>query len=163
MFLLKDLPDTPTLEKFKASYPQLNISSTKLFLYLLKIGSHLLTQLDRFLQAYELSHGRWITLILLYREDDYIALPSVLAEKQGITRATMSTLLKRLEKDGFVRRLPCGDDGRVFKCQLTSEGKSKLDVIMPAYYDWVSEMFDGIDETEKKALISFLTQLVPSD
>ncbi len=75
MFLLKDLPDEAIFRRFKEEYQDLDIPSTALFLRLLRVGSDLLNILDNFLKDYDLTHGRWINLILLNREKNKMAMP----------------------------------------------------------------------------------------
>jgi MarR family transcriptional regulator, negative regulator of the multidrug operon emrRAB len=160
MFLLKDLPDDDTLRQFHSKYAELDIPSTRLFLRLLKIGSDLLQHLDTFLKSYNLSHGRWITLVLLHREKEKRALPSILAEKQGVTRATMSALLKRLEQDHLVKRSYIVSDGRSHLIQLTPEGQQTLDRVMPEYYQMVAKLFEGQSSEDILKVSGFLEPLL---
>lgn len=159
MFLLEDLPNEATYRKFKKEYPDMDILSTDLFLKSLKLGSDYLCHLDLFLKQFDLSHGRWITLILLNRENDKKAIPSVLAKKQGVTRATISNLLDRLEKDGLVKRVSCDQDGRSVHIELTKQGKSKLDKVMPEYYCMVKKLFGNFKEEGLKQMIKTFTFL----
>ncbi|MDJ0784780.1 MAG: MarR family transcriptional regulator [Desulfosarcinaceae bacterium] len=159
MFLLKDLPTSETFKKFKADYPDLDIPRTALFLRLLRVGSDLMTILDAYLRPFGLTHGRWITLILLHREDTHRVVPSVLANKQGVKRATMTNLLDRLERDALVRRVACNQDGRSVQVELTKAGKQKLDEIMPGYYRMVKGLFREIESTTIKEMTQVLDEL----
>ncbi len=159
MFLLKDLPTSETFKKFKKDYPDLDVPRTSLFLRLLRVGSDLMTILDAYLRPFGLTHGRWITLILLHREDTHRAVPSVLAHKQGVKRATMTNLLDRLERDALIRRIACNKDGRSVQVELTKAGKNKLDQIMPGYYRMVKGLFKGIKLKSIKEMTIVLDEL----
>ncbi len=160
MFLLKDLPDEAIFRRFKEEYPDLDIPSTALFLRLLRVGSDLLNTLDNFLKDYDLTHGRWITLILLNREKNKMAMPSVLAEKQGVTRATITNLLNKLDRDGLIRRIPCDQDGRSSQIKLTQSGKSKLDTVMPHYYRMVRDLFNWAEPDDVELTTDFLDHVL---
>lgn len=160
MFLLKDLPDEAIFRRFKEEYPDLDIPSTALFLRLLRVGSDLLNILDNFLKDFDLTHGRWITLILLNREKNKMAMPSVLAEKQGVTRATITNLLNKLERDGLIKRIPCNLDGRSSQVELTQSGKSKLDTVMPHYYRMVRELFNWAESGDLQLTTEFLDHVL---
>lgn len=153
MFLLQDLPDAATVDRFGEAYGPISHERVLLFLNVLRTGSDLLVALDKFLSGYGLTHGRWITLILLMREADNSARPADLAEKQGVTRATMTGLLQRLEADALIRRLPHGDDGRSITITLTDKGRTLLESVMPEYYRRVSLLMDDMNT---KALLKAL-------
>ena len=78
-FLLRDIPDAATFERFAERYPRLDPLATEAFLRCMRTGSDLLEFLDRHLERSALRHGGWITLILLMREPDHTASPSDLA------------------------------------------------------------------------------------
>lgn len=156
MFLLKDLPTTEIFRKFKKDYPDLDESRTALFLRFLRLGSDLLNILDDYLAGFGLTHGRWITLILLHREDNHRARPSVLAAKQGVKRATMTNLLDKLERDKLVRRIACSEDGRSVYVELTKAGKEKLDDVMPGYYRMVKTLLRCINTKTVNELIEHM-------
>lgn len=145
MFLLKDLPTPQTIDRFGEVYGAVPPERVLLFLNILRTGSDLLVSLDKFLATHGLTHGRWITLILLMREPDASARPAELAEKQGVTRATMTGLLQRLVSDALVERLPHGDDGRSVTITLTRKGRDLLEEVMPDYYHRVSTLMDDMN------------------
>ena len=160
MFLLKDLPNNQILSKFAKEYSIKNPDEVLSFLGILRIGSEYLELLDNFLKPYGLTHGRWITLILLKRRGNQQALPSELAEQQGITRATMSGLLNQLESQSFIKRIEVDNDKRKCIIALTKEGDSLLEKIMPEYYSFVSSVFKNLNTGSLKQLNSILGTLL---
>jgi DNA-binding MarR family transcriptional regulator len=122
----------------------------------MRVGSDYLEFLDALLSKHDLLHGRWITLILLMREPDRAALPSVLAEKQGVSRATMSGLLEGLEADGLIERVSDEADARRSLAKLTRRGVSRLDKVMPVYYRAVSGLMSAYSNSQRKQLLELL-------
>ncbi len=160
MFLLNDLPNENTLAKFKGLYPEMDITATSAFLRLLKVGSIYLDRLDRFLTPYGLTHGRWMVMVLLKRNDNMRATPTDLAHLQGITKATVSGLLRALEADGYVRRISSLSDKRSQEILLTQKGVIQLDTVMHAYYPFINEMMAALDENTQKDLTLILNNLL---
>jgi len=159
MLQLKDLPDSQILSKFAERYPDTNIEHVIHFLTLLRVGSDLSSALDTFLDGYGLLQGRWWVLILLMREQDLMSTPSLLAEKAGVSRATMTGLINGLDRDGLVSRVTDVDDRRKFLIKLTSSGQAKLDEVMPEYYRRVTDLMGILSSDQGENLTSMLTKL----
>lgn len=159
MLQLKDLPDSQILSKFAERYPDANIEHVIHFLTLLRVGSDLSSALDNFLAGHGLLQGRWWVLILLMREQDLMSTPSSLAEKAGVSRATMTGLIDGLDRDGLVTRVTDVGDRRKFLIKLTSTGQAKLDEVMPEYYRRVADLMGILSSEQGENLTSMLTKL----
>ena len=159
MLQLKDLPDAIVLKKFAERYADVDSRSVTHFLNILRIGTELAESLDRFLATHGLLQGRWWVLILLMREDDLTSTPSELAEKAGVSRATMSGLFNGLLRDGLVDRQEDNNDRRSYSILLTAAGQDKLDEVMPDYYPRVKKMMNAIPEQQREDLVNQLMLL----
>ena len=159
MFQLKDLPDAKILQKFADRYPQADVDSVIQFLNILRISSDLSEALDGFLAQYELLQGRWWVLILLMRENNLTSTPSELANKAGVSRATMTGLIDGLEKENLVARFDNKTDRRKYTIRLTQEGQTKLDQVMPDYYRRVKKLMDSIPSQQRILLLSHMMLL----
>ena len=105
MLQVRDLPTPDILRRFAQRYPDADVTAVTGFLTLLRTATELSQALDAFLARHGLLQGRWWVLILLFREETLESSPSVLAEKAGVTRATMTGLIDGLERDGLVQRV----------------------------------------------------------
>ncbi len=159
MLQLKDLPDEKVLRKFAERYEDVDSRSVTHFLNILRIGTELAESLDRFLATHGLLQGRWWVLILLMREDNLTSTPSELAEKAGVSRATMSGLIDGLLRDGLVVRQEGNKDRRSYSIQLAAAGQEKLDEVMPDYYPRVKKMMNAIPEQQREELLKQLMLL----
>lgn len=66
----------------------------------------------------------WRVIILL---DNHGQLrPSEISSLEKTSRATTTTMLKRLETERLIERVPDPEDGRSFLVQLTTHGKEEL-------------------------------------
>ncbi len=159
MLQLKNLPDAKILEKFVARYPDAEVEAVLPFLNILRAGSDLSDALDALLARHGLLQGRWWVLILLMREDSLTSTPSDLAEKAGVSRATMTGLIDGLEREGLVQRLDDASDRRKYSIRLTPSGQQKLDDVMPDYYRKVRTLMQVLDVAQREQLVSHLKQL----
>ena len=152
MFYLKDLPTDRTLEEFAKRYPELDPSALKTCAILLRTGSDLLTAFETILGKHGLSQGRFLTLIVMNREPDEEINPSSLAEKVGVTRATMTGLLDGLERKGLVNRRAHPGDRRKVSIRLTETGRQVLDEMLPDYYSRIAKLMAKLSEKERQEL-----------
>lgn len=159
MLQIKDIPDDKILEKFIERYPDAEAASVLPFLNILRVGSDLTDALNEFLAQYDLQQGRWWVLILLMREDTLTSTPSSLAEKAGVSRATMTGLIDGLEKEGLVKRLFDSTDRRKVVIKLTPAGQSRLDDVMPPYYRKVKRLMQALTVHQRKELVNYLGML----
>jgi DNA-binding MarR family transcriptional regulator len=129
------------------------------FLHLLGVASDLSVGLDKFLSRYHLLQGRWWVLILLMREDNFVSSPSKLAEKAGVSRATMTGLLDGLSREKLIERIVDEKDKRQTQIKLTSKGQKQLDDVMPDYYQRLGKLMSVIDKDEGETLMRVLGKL----
>ena len=159
MLQLKDLPDAKVLKKFSDRYHDVDSDSVIHYLNILRIGTDLSESLDHFLAMHGLLQGRWWVLILLMREDDLTTTPSELAEKSGVSRATMSGLINGLLRDGLISRQEDVIDRRSYSVKLTASGQAKLDEVMPDYYSRVKKVMGAIPLQQRENLLMQLMLL----
>lgn len=152
MLQLRDLPTHEVLGKFAERYPDADISAVSGFLHLLRVATDLSDALDACLSKHQLLQGRWWVLILLMREQSKTSMPSVLAEKAGVSRATMTGLIDGLEQNGLVERVYTQDDRRSIQIKLTDAGQAKLDTVMPDYYRRVRKCMQPLDANKREQL-----------
>ena len=114
--------------------------------------------LDVLQQQYHLSEGRFCALIVLHQNREGVA-PSQLAAKVGVTRATISNMLQRLERDGMIDVVPAAGDGRGKVARLTAQGIAFMDEILPPHYLRVTQLMERLTEAEQQELIRLLRKL----
>ena len=159
MLLLKDLPKYDTLQRFADRYAEMDVSAVQSFLTLLRVASDVIENLDACLARHDLLQGRWWVLILLMREENLTASPSVLADKAGVTRATMTGLLDSLERSNLIERIPNPEDRRMLSVMLTKKGQQRLDAVMPDYYARVAQVMQGLSEKDRSLLMEMLQKV----
>ncbi|WP_145741409.1 MarR family winged helix-turn-helix transcriptional regulator [Saccharopolyspora dendranthemae] len=126
------------------------------------VGSALLEhRLNRELQ---LSHGLSIAdyeiLVSLSEVPDMRMRMSELAAGIAHSKSRMSHQIRRLEREGLVRRQECPEDGRGVLAALTDKGMAKLREAAPSHVQGVREhMIDLLEPDEQKTLGEIFTRL----
>jgi DNA-binding MarR family transcriptional regulator len=159
MFHLRDIPKYEALRQRVARYPEVDPAAVESCLVLLRVASDVLTALETFLARYDMSQGRFTTLMVLNRDPRQGLCPSDLASKCGVTRATMTGLLDGLERDKLVTREQHANDRRMATVLLTEEGIRFLDKLCPDYYRRIAGLMGKLKEEEKLGLEKFLKQV----
>ncbi|MEM7626615.1 MAG: MarR family transcriptional regulator [Planctomycetota bacterium] len=161
-FLLQELPDRTTLNRYAERFANLDVDATTAYLRVLAAGSKLLGELDGMLAEHGLTHGRWLTLVVLHRSGGRL-LPSQLAEKQGVTRATMTGLLTGLCRDGLIRRVGSDDDRRRAAAQLTPKGRRRVERLLPLVYDHINQQMAVLASAQHRSLGRLVGKLIPKN
>lgn len=159
MLLLKELPNTQSLEKFLVRYPEADIQAILDFAIMLRAASDISDALDKLLAKHALLQGRWWVLVLLLRQPDLTSSPSELADKAGVTKATMTGFIDGLEREGLVSRLMDTVDRRKFMIRLTTAGQQKLDEVMPDYCNKVRALMTILNTEERNIMVKNMKNL----
>jgi DNA-binding MarR family transcriptional regulator len=163
MLLLRDLPRYECLLDGARRFPELDPSACEVYLNLLRAGDEAFRCCGEPLEAHGISAGRFTVLMLLMRSRDGgcgLLTPAELAERSGVTRATMTGLVDTLERDGLVRREPDPNDRRTTPVVLTAAGESFLNQVVPAYFRRMGALVAPLDESERRTLVALLAKLV---
>ncbi|MBV8641776.1 MAG: MarR family transcriptional regulator [Verrucomicrobia bacterium] len=157
--LLKGLPRYEVFLEEAKHFPGLDASACYTFLQLLRTGDELLALDEQVLASYGTRHGRFNLLMMLMKCAKGEATPAGLADKTGVTRATISGLLDGLERDGLIERCPDPEDRRLIRVNLTDAGQSFLDKIRPGYCRWFTSIVEPLDEDERQQLVFLLEKI----
>ncbi|MBV8681327.1 MAG: MarR family transcriptional regulator [Caulobacteraceae bacterium] len=77
---------------------------------------------------------------------------AALADREQMTRPSMSGHVKRLLAAGWINRDPATDDGRRVGIRLTRAGEAALDEIRARRNDWLAERLAAIGPEARAAL-----------
>lgn len=110
------------------------------------------------LQAYGLSEGRFVILVVLLTASEPLA-PHDLAERVGVTRATMTGLLDGLERGGLIARRRDRLDRRSVKIALTPAGRDLTERVNDEHSNWIASLVGDLDEEERDDLQRLLARV----
>ena len=122
-------------------------------------SSHLTSIYRPLLDPLDLTYTQFIVLMALWEKDEISI--SLLAERTGLSKATMTPLLKRLEKKGLITREVLADNERQKNIALTKSGRA----ISQQSLEITNDVFcaTGLTEEEAKGMITLCQKLVCFD
>jgi MarR family transcriptional regulator, 2-MHQ and catechol-resistance regulon repressor len=82
-----------------------------------------------------------------------------IAKSQGISKATVTSLLNTLEKHGLVRRKTSRQDKRLVLAELTSAGRNTIEWVFPKFNQGEAEMARLLSESEQLELSRLLRKI----
>ena len=152
----RDWPRYECLQERALRYPDLDVGAVEATLSLLRVSQEVVEGLGAQYERHGISQGRFLVLMILDRYPDQALLPSDLADRIGVTRATITGLVDGLEKDKLVARQPHPGDRRALTVVLTARGRVFLDNMLPNHYRRIAGLMAHLDEFERKDLIRLL-------
>lgn len=135
-----------------------NLGQLRLCFQLLALSSAIDRDCASRLAPHGLSEGRFIVLFLLHGAGGTLP-PHELAERAGVTRATISGLLDGLQRDGLLQRRNDAEDGRRLQIVLTARGKRLAGDLFDQHTQWIGGLFNGLDSREQVQLSLLLEKV----
>jgi len=108
---------------------------------------------------YHLSWPKFNALIQLYMAGDRGLTQSELSKKMLVSRANITGLIERLEKEDLVVRGTDPSDKRVFRVCLTNKAATLMNTFLPVHNDFMHKVMSALDSQEKEVFISLLEKL----
>ena len=106
-----------------------------------------------------LSWPKFNALIHLYMTGDRGLIQTELGNKMLVSRANITGLIGRLEKEGLVVRKNDPSDKRVFRVCLTNRACALIQSFLPIHNSYMQKIMSTLDIQEKEVLISLIRKL----
>ena len=147
-------------DDFAAEYPDADSSSTELFATLMRTGFVLGAELDRVVAAsIGLNQAGTNTLAVVEGAKRPLT-PSEISERTLISSATMTSTLDRLERQGWVRRVPNPDDRRSVLVEVTEAGRALCDQFLPGIHTVERSVMSELSPDERSQLLELLAKVL---
>lgn len=159
MISSRTLPDPQTIQQLANRYPELDIPSIETCLAFLDTTTAFYEAVDAYFAQFGLSRGKFTLLMQLVEADEAGLLPSEFAERAGVTRATITSLLDGLEREQLVTRQPHPSDRRMLSVHMTEKGGALMNEILPDHFCRTKGSMAHLSDREKKTFIKLLNKL----
>jgi DNA-binding MarR family transcriptional regulator len=165
LLMFKSLPRYECLLEASREFPDLDPSATEVFLHLLRAGDEAFRAVEDHLAQHAITQGRFGVLMALWGNCQRAGCetpltPAELADRTGVTRATITGLVDTLERADLVTRTPHPDDRRMMSIGLTRRGEKLLAQIMPEHFRRMAWLMEPLSEKERKTLVRLLTKVL---
>ena len=151
MLLIKELPDKKAIKKVFKDDDDVSAASVITLLSMMKASSDIMLVIDKFFSVKNLSHSRFTAMSILTKADTGL-FPNELADEMGISRATVSTIIKGLETGGLAEISKADNDGRMKKIVITEKGRTLYDELLPEYFAILSSAATGLGKKDMKTV-----------
>lgn len=97
--------------------------------------------------------------LLRARSNDHEVMPSELSRHLGISSASTTALIDRLERAGMVERVSHPTDRRSILVAATDQAEQKIAATHEAFERRLLDLSENLDEHERKDVVAYLTAL----
>jgi DNA-binding MarR family transcriptional regulator len=147
---------------FAEEYPGADPLSTECFMNIARASDQMLGELNRRLKAdYDLSVSAATVLAIIDGAGEPIT-PGVIAERAIIAAASTTSVLGTLEKRGLVERRPHPTDRRKLLIDLTANGRTTIDHILPGIHRLEEEVMRALTPDERRDLLGLIAKVQTS-
>jgi DNA-binding MarR family transcriptional regulator len=115
---------------------------------LMRVQQIVLRRLDDVLRRYDLTFARYEALVLLTFTRTGALPLGKMGERLQVHPTSVTSIVRRLERDGLVRRTPHPEDGRGVLAEVTEEGR---EVVKATTKELVAMRF-GLDPLDDESL-----------
>ena len=85
--------------------------------------------------------------------------PSEISDRQGVSRNTISSLIRSLEEDGLIMRRLDEQDRRKFNISLTDEGRALVTQYAREHFARINHFFAALSPDEQETLSQLLAKI----
>ncbi|MBP3963200.1 MarR family winged helix-turn-helix transcriptional regulator [Paenibacillus lignilyticus] len=138
-----------------------NAEGTALDLRLIRVMRNMVNtlfgSLERDITSYGLNIETFQILEFLYNKGPHPI--QKISDTFSIPSGSITYVVDKLEKKGYVERLPIPGDRRKTNAALTNEGRSYFDTIFPKHVQTISDNLSFVTDEEKQQLIELLKKI----
>jgi MarR family 2-MHQ and catechol resistance regulon transcriptional repressor len=129
----------------------------RLFRIWMKASKVLSDNVRKDIDRYEINPEHFMILELLYSKGPHPV--QKISETLSIPSGSITYVVDKLEKKGFVQRQPSPTDRRASNVVLTETGNELFDEIFPQHVETISKNLSFISNEEKEQLIELLKKI----
>ncbi len=127
-------------------------------LNIVRTASLLTTAGDSLFRQFDLTEAQFNVLFALKYNPRSVT-QTDLGKRLVISRASVTSVLDRLESKGLVRRVDVPDNRRIYHVALTEKGRRLIEELEPLYREKIHEVMGGFETRECRQLIAILERI----
>jgi MarR family 2-MHQ and catechol resistance regulon transcriptional repressor len=129
----------------------------RLFRIWMKASKTVFDNIRKDIDRYETNPEHFVILELLYNKGPHPV--QKISEIFSIPSGSITYVVDKLEKNGYVERQPSPTDRRASNVVLTEKGKTLFDEIFPKHVETISQNLSFVSKEEKQLLIYLLKKI----
>ncbi|MBB5173996.1 MarR family winged helix-turn-helix transcriptional regulator [Texcoconibacillus texcoconensis] len=131
--------------------------SLKLFVVLSRATRAITDQVEEDIKSHGLNPTEFAVLELLYHKGEQPI--QQIGKKVLLASGSITYVVDKLEKKGYLHRKACPKDRRVTYAMITEEGSHLMAHIFPKHSEGIQQIFGGLGPEEKEVMIEKLKKL----
>ena len=131
--------------------------SLKLYIVLSRAHKAINEVTNQFFQENKLNPTEFAVLELLYHKGRQPL--QVIGQKILLASGSITYVVDKLEKRGYITRTACPSDRRITYADITSEGEVFMAELFPRHEQQLHELTNGLSSEEKEQAIQLLKKL----
>jgi DNA-binding MarR family transcriptional regulator len=136
------------------------MDTTEILIKIRKIVRSINLESKKIQKEYGVSIPQVLCLSYLHNCPNYLSTQGEIRKFLNLNSSTTSGIIDRLEKKGYIARLPKFGDKRVVNIALTSDGDRLLDLLPSLLHEQLSEKLKELDENVLRGVESSLDTLI---
>ena len=129
----------------------------KLFIVLSRAFQSISKRVEEDIKSHGLNTTEFAVLELIYNKGNQPI--QKIGDKVLIASSSITYVVDKLEKKGYLQRQPCPKDRRITYAAITEAGTDLMNEIFPEHREAIQEIFAGLDLNEKEFMIHQLKKL----
>jgi len=131
--------------------------SLKLFIVLSRAHKAINESTNQFFQKNGVNPTEFAVLELLYHKGRQPL--QQIGNKILLASGSITYVIDKLEKRGYLARISCPDDRRVTYAEITETGNAFMDDLFPQHEQHLHELLDSLTVDEKETVIELVKKL----
>lgn len=131
--------------------------SLKLYIVLSRANKAINEVTNQFFQENKLNPTEFAVLELLYHKGRQPL--QVIGQKILLASGSITYVVDKLEKRGYITRTACPSDRRITYAEITSDGEAFMAELFPRHEQQLHELTNGLTNEEKEQTIQLLKKL----
>lgn len=146
--------------KLAGAFPGVDLAGIELGSMMFFFANNILEAIGAHFGRYGISQARYGVLLMLYLDTEVEWTPAELADAGNISRATMTGLLDRLEKQDLILRMPRAGDRRSITIRLSDEGRRFVKKVFPDHFNRLAEAMSDLSQRERQSLVKLMPRVL---
>ncbi|HHW01827.1 MAG TPA: MarR family transcriptional regulator [Thermoanaerobacterales bacterium] len=114
---------------------------------------------ENYFQEYDISDSKFNLLVILYNSSEKGLMLSEIGDRMLVTKANITGLIDRLERQGLVKRIRDESDRRKIQAVITRKGIEFTEEVIKKYKEWSGSIMNILNDDEKSMLIKIMAKL----
>lgn len=147
------------MQQMAKRYPEMDCDVMLPFVHFLRTSSEMVQVVERDLARHGMAMGRMSVMMSLNVDPDKGTTPGEIAERCGVTAATITRLVDGLVAEGYVDRSADPNDRRSQRILLTDKGKRQLEGLLPEHFRLIRSLFSTFTAKEREQMTRLMDKL----